>query len=396
MYKGKIVNFELLYVDGEFIDDESLANVTYNMVMADIVRAADQGFDVIVGLLLMDGFLYKDNEIFYRNLKRIQKQAFKFGIKKIMLVTGMCEDFQHHLASKGLNYEIGFFDFTHHMVYQSYLGKEDLLPNWNYKSKKFLFLGGVPSRKNRINLLSKFYDKKLLDFAEWSFFRPWTTEDQWWCRAALDHYTDEQYEQFLKDCDRAVDYRYQEAKNYSRLPGKDLKETNIHDTDWCKDPSWIDPSVFDSTLFSVISEGNAYPPATDFRFLTEKTWRTVIMKHPFVFAGEPEQFHYAKSKGLKTFENYMLIDDYADITYEDHRLDAVVKNTEKFLVDAENNIDQIQQDIEHNFQIFLDVAKYNQSLLDHLQDDYNVDPNEIERWFNHKSFVHLIRIANGN
>ena len=282
------------------------------------------------------------------------------------------------------------------MVFQSYHGKEDLLPKWNSESDKFLFLGGVPSRHNRISLLSKFYDKKMLDNCLWSFFKPWTESDKLWCREALNHYTNDQYHQFLDNCDRSIDDRYQAAKDYSRLDGKDLKNSDVHDKDWCKDPSWIDPRVFEETLFSVISEGNAYPPATDYRFLTEKTWRTIIMRHPFVFAGEPEQYHYAKSKGLRTFEQYMLIDDYADIQYEDHRLDAVLKNTEYFLKSAKNNQHQISEDVEHNYNVFIDVAKYNQELLSHLIKEYALPVEQIDHWFNRKSFVHLLRIADGN
>ena len=396
MYKGKIVNFELLYVDGEIYSDQYLADLTYHMIMTDIDSAVKEGHDAIIGLLLMDGFLYKDNDIFYKNLKRIQASAFEIGIKKIVLVTGMCEDFQYQLASKGLNYEIVFFDFTHNMVFQSYLGKENLLPKWNSSADKFLFLGGVPSRHNRISLLSKFYDKNILDNCVWSFFKPWTEHDKTWCREALSHYTDEKYEKFLKECDRSIDDRYQEAKHYSRLEGKDLKNSDVHEKDWCKDPSWIDPSVFSETLFSIISEGNAYPPATDYRFLTEKTWRTVAMRHPFIFAGEPEQYHYAKSKGIRTFEQYLLIEDYADIQYEDHRLDSIVKNTEYLLENVKDHGQQILEDVEHNYDVFVDVARYNGELLNYLSKEFDVPTEQIDHWFNRKSFVHLLRIADGN
>lgn len=394
MFKGKIVNFELLYVDGHIYNDQYLADLTYDMIMLDIKQAVSEGHDSIIGLLLMDGFLYKDNDIFFKNLKKIQAESFALGIKKIILVTGLCEDFQHQLVRKGLNYEIVFFDFTHNMVFQSYLGKENLLPQWNNNAEDFLFLGGVPSRHNRITLLSKFYDQNLLDRSVWSFFRPWTDEDKVWCRAALDHYSDQDYEKFLDYCDRAIDDRYQTAKDYSRLDGRQLKNSDVHEKDWCKDPSWIDPAVFQDTLFSVISEGNAYPPATDYNFITEKTWRTVIMRHPFVFAGEPEQFHYAKGKGLRTFENYLLIDDYTDILYEDHRLDAVVKNTEYMLSTIKDNEESIRADVEHNYQIFQDVARYNEELLKYLSLEFNISETELNYWFNQKSFVHLLRIAN--
>ena len=55
MYKGKIVNFELLYVDGEIYSDQYLADLTYHMIMTDIDSAVKEGHDAIIGLLLMDG-----------------------------------------------------------------------------------------------------------------------------------------------------------------------------------------------------------------------------------------------------------------------------------------------------------------------------------------------------
>ena len=43
---------------------------------------------------------------------------------------------------------------------------------------KFLFLGGVPDRLNRIWLLYQLYNRGLLPHAEWSFFPPWTSEQK--------------------------------------------------------------------------------------------------------------------------------------------------------------------------------------------------------------------------
>lgn len=279
-----------------------------------------------------------------------------------------------------------FWDFNLNMVYQSYNNKETA--TWNPTAEKFLFLGGVPSRSNRIVLLSKFYNSGLLNRSEYSFFPPWTESDKEWCRNALaDMYN---YDQFLNDCDRSIDDLYSTAKDYSRLSSAELLETKIHETDWCQNPGWIDPSVFYSTCFSIISEGNAYPPATDYKFLTEKTWRTVVNRHPFIFAGEVEQYQYLVSKGLRTFEEYMF--PYGHLSNENNRFDLIVLNTEVFLQSIKQNKAAIRNDIEHNFNIFVREAERNNSLLDFLSNNYSITEEELTRWFRQKSFTHLVTV----
>ena len=56
-YTGKIINFELLYADDPIKD-------LHKRILVDIDQAAEEGCDAIVGLMLVDGFLYKNNEEF--------------------------------------------------------------------------------------------------------------------------------------------------------------------------------------------------------------------------------------------------------------------------------------------------------------------------------------------
>lgn len=380
MLKGKIINFELLYS----IRDGDLLELARQSIKAEIDTA--ENCNAIIGLMLMDGFLYKDNESYYELLNDIQQYAFSKGIKKLVLVPGMCTDYQQQLDLRGLQYEIVPWDFNLNVVYQSYKNKRTA--EWNPKAKKFLFLGGVPSRLNRIVLLSKFYLANALSNAVWSFFPPWTDDDKQWCRTALANM--ENYEQFLVDCEQSVDDLYSQAKDYSRLSAHELASKNIHNTEWCKNPGYIDPLIFEQTAFSIISEGNAYEPATDYKFLTEKTWRTIINKHPFIFAGEPDQFKYLLSKGLRTFESYLV--PYAYIENTDSRFDTIVENSKYLLEHMENLEKSIGLDVEHNYNILLKEIANNQLVLDKLAKDYTLTQTEIDKWFNQKSFVHLANI----
>lgn len=380
--KAKIINFEVLYTT-KSVD---ILDLTKDLVLKEIDIASQEGCDSIIGLMLVDGFLYKDNEEYYSLLKFIQDYCYSKNIHDLVLIVGMCADYQAKLIERNLNYKIMFWDFNLNMVYQSYNNKETAM--WNSSAEKFLFLGGVPSRPNRIVLLSKFYNKGLLRQSEYSFFPPWTESDKEWCKNALADMPN--YDQFLIDCDRSIDNLYSTAKDYSRLSSTELLETKIHETDWCQNPGWIAPDVFYNTCFSIISEGNAYSPAKDYKFLTEKTWRTIVNRHPFIFAGEVEQYQYLVSKGLKTFEEYMI--PYGQVSNEDNRFDIIVSNAKVFLQTIKESTAAIHNDIEHNFNIFVREAERNNSLLDFLSNNYSITQEELTKWFRQKSFTHLVSV----
>ena len=307
MYQGVVINFELLFLYRESYTQADIYQSTYKLIIDEIQQALqDKNINAVIGLLCVDGFLYKNNEEFYSLLKDVQTYSKSLGIKKLSLVVGICAGYQHELDVRGLEYEIIDWDFSVNSVYQSYKSRLNKLNQWNPRANKFLFLTGVPSRPARIGLLSKFYDANMLDRAEWSFFPPWTDDDKKWCRTYLSKYTDDQYNQFLLDCERKVDDIYDQSKNYSRLRGKELADLKIFDTRWCKDHCWIDPELFKNTLVSIISEGSVYPPATDHKFLTEKTWRAVIQRHPIILADQSDRINFMKSKGLHTLRNTSL------------------------------------------------------------------------------------------
>jgi hypothetical protein len=359
---GKIINFELLHID------ESLR---YKLITDQLLKAKNNGIDRVFGLMLMDGFLYRRPEVFPVDID-------------VVLVPGMCNDTSANTL---------YIEYTHRMVYNSF--KNIKTPSWNHNADKFLFLGGVPSRLNRIKLLSKFYDQKLLSQSVWSFFPPWTDSDKQWCRQTLSQYSDIEYNKFINQCDQSIDSRYKSAKNYSKVSIDEWNDQQLKEEPWINDIGWIDPSVFFSTLFSVISEGNAYSPATNYKFLTEKTWRTVFMRHPFVFVGYPEQFEYAKSIGLRMFEEYMLIPDYAYIQNEDQRLEAVVVNTDHFLKNYKIYQNKISNDVEHNYGIAMKLVEDQNHLLKTVQETYNIDNCEIDYWFNQPGFAHLVKAEYG-
>jgi hypothetical protein len=343
----KIVNLETFWIP---------ENEKYALLKKEIGDATS-----VLGLMLADGFIHQNPGDL---IEQISREV------ELVIVPG--------LAGTNTSYTKTIpFNFNLHTTYNSYKGK--VTNKWNSSSKKFLFLGGVPDRLNRIGLFNKFRKEGLLTNAEWTFFKPWTAEQEDWCRS----YTCD-YDEILKYC-RSIDTIYDSSKHYGTSPGAN---------EWTNNTGWIDPSVYSDTALSIVSEGVNSDDITS-SYLTEKTYRVFVQRHPFLHASNPGMFDYIKELGFKTFEKYMLIQDYAYLPSEQDRLDAIVINTKYFLENYHKHKDSINQDIEHNYDLFFKLAEDNIQILNNIKSKFNIDQTEIDKWFNKKGFGHLVR-AYGN
>ena len=356
--KAKLVNFERYPTKSNQTREE----VTLSRVIADIESAIKSGYDTIVGLLLADGFLYKNNDTWNHLHNTIISKAYKLGIKEVVLVPGMSYD-------NNVDCKIIPFNFNLHTVYNSY--KDNPINQYNPNTKKFLFLGGVPDRPNRIGLLHDIYKQDLLKHAEWSFFKPWTDEQEKNCKQYFNN--NDEYYAFIDYASRKFDDIYDQSKDY----GTGLKPV---DTEWTHNSSWIDPKIFANTSLSVISEGHPGDDNNNSKFLTEKTYRALVQGHPFLFAGNVQMFEYIKDLGFKTFEDYFPYSNYAFLPTEEERLKKLVDNLKYFVY---NDID-FSKDVEFNQQHFFKIAKENVKILSTL------DADETDYYFNRKGFGHLI------
>lgn len=352
--KSKLINFEYFRLDHQ---------QSYEKITTDIYTASLQGYTSIIGLLLADGFLYKNNDVWNTIHNRIIDYAKSLGVK-ISLVSGMSHDNE-------VNCETVSFNFYLHTVWMSY--KDRSVGSYNPVTGKFLFLGGVPDRDNRIGLLYTLYKQKLLDKAEWSFFPPWTNQQ----RDNSLKYFDciDEYEKFVEFAERRVDDLYNSSKHYGteKIPVA---------TEWTNDSAWIDPNIFHKTSLSLISEGHPGDENNNSEFATEKIYRVFVQGHPFLLAANPSIFNHIKDLGFKTFENYFPLQDYATVYPEETRLEKLIENLKYFLV---NDID-FSADVEYNRQHFYRLAQDNAKILHSI----DADPDDIDFYFNRKGFGHLL------
>lgn len=383
MKQGRLINFELLWDT-----DLDVKVILPKMLELDFQKAVADGITTIIGVFLMEGIHPYDQHNFQQFFLDIKKLSDKYNLE-IIILSGLGENFKNIKVPFKLIYTPNHLRTCFNML-DSISGKIK-----NNNNDKFLFLGGVPSRLNRIYLLSKLYDNNFLSNAEWSFFIPVSQEDQDYCRNLLSHYSDNEYETFLKKCTRSVDNKYQDVvrffKDYAPYKESNLREwVEIVHTDWWKNPIYIDPKIYNETSLSIISEGINFW-GNGHEFITEKTWRTIIYKHPFIFAGYPEQFDYIKKLGFKTFEEYMLVKDYAQVEDEKERIELIVKNIEHFLKHRHKHRKEIQQDIDDNFNLFLKLANDQDLMLSSLKVDYNIPDDEFSKLFNVRGWENIIR-----
>lgn len=364
-YKTALVNFETFFKPEE---------QRHDIIMQDIKQAADAGCNIIVGLLLADGFLHCNNSEFFKLMEQIRVSSQELGITDLFLLPGMLP---------GLNVPgytvLKSFDYNLHMAYSCYKDKMDFLLPWNNQASKFLFLGGVPDRANRIGLLKRFDKLGALDSMVFSFFAPWTPEQDAWCRK---EYADSDYDDFIKRCERSIDDVYSSSKEYGTSSDYDWSKG------WVNDPAWIDPAVYDNTLFSVVSEG--LPDAgLSSSFITEKTWRVFAQRHPFILAANREMTDYVKSLGFKTFDFYTSAPLYSYAEPEQVRLDVIAENAQQFLSVCHYHEDAIRADVEHNYQHFFMLGETNYFNLMTIKSNLNITDEDM-KWFK-KGFGHLIR-----
>lgn len=130
------------------------------------------------------------------------------------------------------------------------------------------------------------------------------------------------------------------------------------------EPYLTDESLYKQTFFSLVTETEI-----DNLLITEKTWKPLIFGHPFIIWGSHGILDYLKSKGFKTYSN-IFNEDYDKIVDNRQRLNAIVKEVEKF--------NSLSRKTKKNFYPeCVEIARHNQEVMLNLTSkDY------LENWNN--------------
>lgn len=124
-----------------------------------------------------------------------------------------------------------------------------------------------------------------------------------------------------------------------QLDHEDVPPSDIH---WQR---YLNTDWFDQCCVSIVAESLTELQVDRVPFVTEKTWKSVAMQHPFVVVGEPGTLQHLHSLGFETFEN-LWPEDYDTTQSTKRRIDQVVENVVQYDMAP---LDQLTlQKIEHN------------------------------------------------
>ena len=309
----------------------------------------------VVMLDVSEGRVYIDDSP--AMLVELEQVIKSFDIGYTFILDGEYEDLSE---VKGVS-NIIYSDFLAFSSYINSIDSEDQECNefWNNTKTKGLWTIGKVERPHRAILMSKLWENNLLDRIDWSFYTYPDNKD-YIHKTLLSHYDDLTFEKFIKDCTRSLDFTAN-------------TDDNFHSSGYP-----FDPNLYRNTSFSIVTESdfNIYdyhqPEFTP--KITEKTYRTIINRHPFISAWFPGMIKKLKSKGYRTFEEYTTNPNYNEIRNLDDRLNAMVTSIDTFheQLNRPEVLEKVRADVEHNYQHYLkqceiEIAKL-QPIFDLAQD----------------------------
>jgi len=127
--------------------------------------------------------------------------------------------------------------------------------------------------------------------------------------------------------------------------------------------------VYDQTAVSIVCETHE---TNDSIFLTEKTYRPILNRHPFVIRSSFKALEYLRSVGFKTFNDFIDEDYNSDGTVSQDNADVLIQRAEELLKATQSNTDQIQEIVDHNYKVVialaqLELARLNQKIFEALK-----------------------------
>ena len=193
------------------------------------------------------------------------------------------------------------------------------------RPNKINFIVGNVNKPSRKQIIQSFYESELKDKSMFSFLGSIKTDN--------------------KKLKKFVD------NNQGPLDGAET----FSQGDVISSQGWSNNSdVYDNSSVSFICETH---DTNDSFFLTEKTYRTILNRHPFVLRAAFPALRYLNKLGFKTFDSLIdeSYDNLNDITKE--YSDTLVSTCGKLLENIKGNEEQVEQIVNHNYNTLIELAK---------------------------------------
>lgn len=284
-----------------------------------------------------------------RFLKKLSK---KYNIKSHLLYNKAVDQIQGWDNSNAIPYNF----FLNKILHSTRAFDQKLNLVWNHEDFRLLFLTGKLHKKNRIGVLLRLAENGLLNKKN--------------CVYSL-HYKPQTVNEISKIANLDPSVITEFLEKYQNNPDGadfiDLEDTTHYDG------VPFNHKLYKKTSFSLISESES---GGNEIWITEKTWRTILNKHPFIVIGQAKTLEYLKSIGIKTFQEYLPY-QYDNIADLDQRLTTVMDNI-LWLKDNWHTLDfaAIKKDIEHNFSLATsisrrDILNFNKA-INYMPGDYKI------------------------
>lgn len=137
--------------------------------------------------------------------------------------------------------------------------------------------------------------------------------------------------------------------------------SKLHDTNegcTAEDGGWpFDSAIFKNSSISYVCETYDIDKGNHPYLVTEKFYRSIINKHPFVVQAAPGQLNTVKSLGFETFSS-IIDESYNDYEILDYsHVEKTVLAAKYFLSKLPSNSDRIQEIVDYNYNHWLTNAK---------------------------------------
>jgi hypothetical protein len=244
------------------------------------------------------------------------------------------------------------------LVSKSYTIKKDYQYKIKKKEKKYICLNKV-HRGHRIILLAKMIRRGLFEKGFYSFeghSKGWLNKINW------------------NNFDNKVKKTILSIKNKFpiRLNITDERSNPVDITD-------DDYYYHEESYFSIVTETTYYQKSNDIamlsyadpQFFSEKIFRSIHLKHPFVLVTFPGALKKMRELGYKTFHPY--INEEYDTIYDDYkRIDVILDEVDRLCnMDDEEFLlwqTNVKSIVDHNYELFYNTIDYS----------YNCD---VDKWF---------------
>ena len=158
--------------------------------------------------------------------------------------------------------------------------------------------------------------------------------------------------------------KYYDMEFYNKivpLLGPADSVSKLHDTDegcTAEDGGWpFDPEIFKNSSISYVCETYDIDKGNYPHLVTEKFYRSIINKHPFVVQASPGQLNTVKSLGFETFSSIIdeSYNEYYALDYS--HVEKTVLAAKYFLLKLPSNVDKIQEIVDYNYNHWLTRTK---------------------------------------